>query len=316
MRLLAFLLTFVAGLCRPVSAEPYFKPNDVIALLGGEDMVAANELGYLEALLQKTHPDHHLKIRCLAWEGDTVFEQRRDLNYPPLEAQLDKMGATVVIMQFGQAESRAGKEKVEDFRKAYERLAKRVSANGKRRVSILGPTPFGEKTSLPGTKESNEILELYAAQASQVPSPDRGGQFINLFNFLNMLGNPPPRIIPETRDGIHLAENDQIVVSRRVTEELAHPDEDLDENDDLLHLGRKSDLRKLVQEKNKLWFHYTRPQNWAFLAGDRTNQPSSRDHLDKNKRWFPEEMEQFVPLIDAKEKEIWALAAKLKGATK
>jgi hypothetical protein len=68
-------------------------------------------------------------------------------------------------------------------------------------------------------------------------------------------------------------------------------------------------LHAAIVAKNRLWFHYTRPQNWAFLAGNRTNQPSSRDHLDPSKRWFPEEMEQWVPLIEAKEKEIWALAA-------
>jgi hypothetical protein len=95
-----------------VADEPFFKKNDVIALVGGEDMVAMSEYGYLELLLQRALPDYHLKFRDLAWEGDTVFEQRRDLNFPPLEAQLDQVGATVVICQFGQMESLAmGKEK-------------------------------------------------------------------------------------------------------------------------------------------------------------------------------------------------------------
>ena len=67
-------------------------------------------------------------------------------------------------------------------------------------------------------------------------------------------------------------------------------------------------MRAAIQAKNRLWFHYTRPQNWAFLAGNRTNQPSSRDHKDPTKRWFPEEMEQWVPLIEAKEREVWKLA--------
>ena len=35
----------------------------------------------------------------------------------------------------------------------------------------------------------------------------------------------------------------------------------------------------------------------------------SRDHRDATKRWFPEEMEQWLPLIEAKEQEIWKLAA-------
>ena len=53
-----------------------------------------------------------------------------------------------------------------------------------------------------------------------------------------------------------------------------------------------------------LWFHYWRPQNWAFLNGDRTEQQSSRDHRDPSIRWFPEEMKQWLPLVAAKETEI------------
>ena len=85
------LLAFCAVHPRAVSAEePFFKKDDVIALVGGEDMVVMGELGYLELLLTRALPELHLKFRNLAWEGDTVFEQRRDLNFPPLEAQLEQ----------------------------------------------------------------------------------------------------------------------------------------------------------------------------------------------------------------------------------
>jgi hypothetical protein len=70
-------------------------------------------------------------------------------------------------------------------------------------------------------------------------------------------------------------------------------------------------LRQVVVAKNRLWFNYWRPQNWAFLGGDRTEQPSSRDHRDPKIRWFPTEMEKFVPLIAAKEREIAELAGEL-----
>src|SRR5262249_52302992 len=68
-------------------------------------------------------------------------------------------------------------------------------------------------------------------------------------------------------------------------------------------------LRLAVVEKNRLWFEYWRPQNWAFLGGDRTSQPSSRDPRDPKVRWFPAEMERFVPLIDAQEKVVQRLAS-------
>jgi hypothetical protein len=70
-------------------------------------------------------------------------------------------------------------------------------------------------------------------------------------------------------------------------------------------------LLATIIAKNKLWFDYWRPQNWAFLAGDRINQPSSRDWRDPSIRWFPPEREAFLPLIEAREMEIDALATKL-----
>ena len=48
--------------------------------------------------------------------------------------------------------------------------------------------------------------------------------------------------------------------------------------------------------------------NWAFLGGDRIEQPSSRDHRDPKVRWFPGELEQFGPLIEQAEAMIGELA--------
>jgi hypothetical protein len=73
-------------------------------------------------------------------------------------------------------------------------------------------------------------------------------------------------------------------------------------------------LQRLAIEKDRIWFDYYRPQNWAFLGGDRTSQPSSRDHLNPSVRWFPTEMEKFLPLLEAKERELWNQAKKIGGA--
>jgi hypothetical protein len=71
-------------------------------------------------------------------------------------------------------------------------------------------------------------------------------------------------------------------------------------------------LRSLGMQKEALWHRYWRPSNWAFLYGDRTTQPSSRDHLNPNVRWFPQELEQYRALIDAKENELWKLSQELR----
>ena len=117
----------------------------------------------------------------------------------------------------------------------------------------------------------------------------------------------------DTRDGIHLAETsvaDNFLLALKLAAQMGCLPGSVGPN--MTWSAAPKSLLGLcdaIVAKNRLWFPYTRPQNWAFLAGNRTNQPSSRDHRDPSKRWFPEEMEQWLPLIDAKEQEIWKLAA-------
>ncbi|HSI12850.1 MAG TPA: hypothetical protein VK961_12445 [Chthoniobacter sp.] len=294
--------------------EPFFKKNDVIALIGGEDLVVASEYGYLELLLTRALPDYHLRFRSLAWEGDTVYEQRRDLNFPTWEEQLDQIGATVVICQFGQMESLDGQEKLPEFIAAYEKLIERFSAGGKRRVAVALPSsPFQHSSQqfirwtefIEALKKMKVPKETWAVNAS-APSIYFGSPF---YCFLGQkMGDP---ILPGFyRDGLHLADTGQQIIAIALSNGFVGR-KTLPPSTRLVVTKAEQPLLQLIVAKNKLWFDYWRVQNWAFLAGDRTNQPSSRDWRDPSKRWFPAEREEFIPLIEAKEKEIDALAAKL-----
>ena len=275
------------------AADPFFKTNDVVALIGGEDMVAAAESGHLESLLVRAMPDARLRFRSLAWEGDTVFEQPRDLNYPTLEQQLDEIGATVVIVQFGQMESLAGESSIAAFAAAYGKLVDQLASGGKRRLALIAPTPVAARS--PAARRF-KFLEAYSDAVREVAA-QRGLRFVA----------PDDRAEPSTanfRDGIHLSDEGQAALASRTAEVLSvNGRAGEPASTDALRFGDS------IRAKNRLWFHYTRPQNWAFLNGDRTSQPSSRDHRDPSKRWFPEEMKQWLPLIDAKEQEIAKLAA-------
>ena len=123
-----------------------------------------------------------------------------------------------------------------------------------------------------------------------------------------------------TRDGIHATPFSQLCYAGlraydlgcdMDAAELIIYGKDKQNRSEILPNSKDEQLRQLITTKNRLWFNYWRVQNWAFLAGDRTEQPSSRDWRDPSKRWFPAEREKFLPLIEKKEQEIWALAAKL-----
>jgi hypothetical protein len=284
--------------------EPFLKPNDVIALVGGEDMVACAEYGYLESNLHRAYPDLHLKVRCLAWEGDTVYEQPRMLNYPTLEQQLDQIGATVVLAEFGLMESLDPVERVEEFISAYRALIERLKGASKRRVIIKTPSSFDwyrpRDVWLTEPKTAEELAEWRLGRYMD-PLKKVAKETGVVFADLRDEGEQP-------RDGVHRSVRAQILNAHAVMAVAFNYTQQAVDN----KIAKNAYLYSVIVAKNRLWERYRRPQNWAFLAGDRVSQPSSRDWRDPNKRWFPEEMEQFVPLIEKKDKEIWDLAAKLK----
>jgi len=252
-------------------------------------------------LLLATQPRDRLRFRNLAWEGDTVFEQRRDLNYPPLEQQLTKVGATVLVAQFGAMEALQGTSR-RAFGEAYGRLLDRL---GSRRFILIAPTGFSRPASgaLPDHTKENGVIKLFGDEVERL-ARERHARFV-------------PAIASDEgsmrSDGVHLSIEGQRQLAMEVARRLATPGGAIPGRAETpTPNAAESALRKQIVAKNGLWFHYYRPQNWAFLAGDRTSQPSSRDHRDPNKRWFPDELEQFLPLIEKKEGEIWRAAQELR----
>jgi hypothetical protein len=279
-----FAALFVSALVYSSRAdEPFLKPNDVIALVGGEDMVAAGESGTLEFLLHRALPDYHLKLRSLAWEGDTVFEQPRMLNYPKLEQQLDEIGATVVIMQFGQSECLAGKGNLASFIAAYSKLIDRLR---RPRLVLVSPTMFEEAQSqsaqfVAKLKDNNKSLIEYNNGVEEL-AKQRRVPFINVMipqGFLILLGTDdftgkwtPPLEPLVSREGQHISDIGRSFVDGAIASGLGlkpGPVDSTNPND------RR--LLEVIRAKNRLWDRYRRPQNWAFLAGARTTQPSSRN---------------------------------------
>ena len=306
MRLL-FLLAFTAA----VHAQPFeLKPNDVIALTGGSNIERTRFNGYLQTSLIASKPELKIKVRNFGWEGDTVFEQWRDggqvEKLEPKRAaaerriqaetgtdswrqqrdwrqQLKEVGATVVIAQFGQMESLNGVEKLPQFIEAYEKLIAEFADEG-RRVVLVAPVPIESNRVAP------EAATAAYAKAIQELSTKLSLPFIDVEAGFRVLS-----VFHKTEDGVHLTDKGHSSLARIIALSLGI---DNPRDDD--------PVRTQVLEFERLWFDYWRPMNWAFLTGDRTNVPYSKDWKDSTKRIFPEEMEDFRPLLDQAEKNIWA----------
>ncbi|MBI3415541.1 MAG: SGNH/GDSL hydrolase family protein [Verrucomicrobia bacterium] len=290
--------------------------GDVVAFVGGADVAAAQHTGHLEALLAVKSRGLGARFRNFGWEGDTVFAQPRDVGFPSLAEHLRRAGTTVIVLQFGRAEALDGREVLPRFRTAYQKLLDEFTKLTPQLV-LVTPPPFENGGGLlPDLSTRNAELAEYAAAIRALAS-ERGTPLVDLFTELGGVSHREPRL---TDDGLQLTPLGHAEVARAFAKQLG-----LGEFTQRAGVPNKEGvwpntaferIRQKVVAKNKLWFNYWRPQNWAFLGGDRISQPSSRDHRDPRVRWFPAEMEKFVPLIEAKEKEIEKLAAEIHGGGK
>jgi len=274
--------------------------NAVVAFIGGGEVSAAQNTGHLESLLTREFPGS--RFRNFAWEGDTVFAQPRDFNFPPLTNDLREAGVTILFVQFGRMEAFAHVNDLKKFASAYESLLTNLLATVPK-IVLVTPVPFEKPADpLPDVSARNEQLETISNHIRAIATR-RQLPVVDLFS---ALGTSLERL---TEDGIQLTPRGHGIVAQAFAKELGLDPSKLSQSEKWTdpHL---ENLRQIIVAKNRLWFHYWRPQNWAFLRGDRTEQPSSRDHRDAKIRWFPEEMEQFLGLITQKEQEIASLASR------
>jgi len=284
-----------AGEAESLPVKFGFRRNDVVVFTGGANVVAAQENAYLETILTLSLPTQRIRFRNMGWEGDTVFEQRRDLNFGPWSQQFDRIGATVIFAQFGQMESLQGKDSLDEFIRAYDRLLDEF-ARRTGRIVLVSPAPFeNARASMPDLSQHNIELRQFV-EAIRTMALRRGYPFLDLFTpFEARLRKDRPM----SSDGLSLNAYGHWIIAREIAQQLG-----FDVATSVLSPGSAEHLRQLILTKNRYWFNYWRPMNWAFLHGDRTEQPSSRDHRDPNIRWFPVELEKFTPLIEKSEQEI------------
>ena len=234
--------------------------DEVLAFVGQENLVRDQKAGEIESILASGLPNRRLRVRPMAWEADTVYEQWRDLNFGAWAPQLERAGATVVLAQFGQMESLDGLGRLPEFVAAYHRLLDQFALRT-RRLVLISPMPFERPRSAdaPDLTQRNGDVAAYTKAIREL-ARQRGAVFVDLFGPLSQRNSKSARL---TDDGIHLNAQGLREVAQIIGQQLgAHPPVE----------SNLAILRDAIVEKNRLWFDCWRPANWSFVYGDRVSQ--------------------------------------------
>ena len=278
-----------------VAADRFsLREGDVVVLAGGTNMVRLQQAGYLEAALTRGFQAARPKFRDLAWEADTVFrlgtviERWRPDGFGKRDEQFRRVGTTVVMAQFGQLESLAGRSGLGRFIRAYGELVSSWQKQA-RLVVLVTPSPFEAPPNrlIPDLSLRNDDLALYVQAISKLAA-DRGLVLVDLFSRSRS---------GLTDNGMHIKPSAQAHVAHSIASQLGveFPEKKVLEP-----------LRRTVVEKHRLWYDYWRPANWKLLYGDDSRRQFTRGGA--NYIPFREEWKKLLPLIDRAEKRVWMVA--------
>ena len=281
--------------CTQAPPPLVLEEGDVVVLAGGTDMAYLQRAGFLETSLTDAFAEARPTFRDLSWEADTVFRQGsalerwREDGFGDWDAQLERIGASVVIAQYGKLESMAGSEGLESFESAYNALIDGFLERADQ-VVLVSPTPFEEPASefVPDVSRHNPSLERYVRATKKIAA-ERGLHFVDLFSDAQS---------GLTENGMHLKEDSLRHVSETIAQKLGLETPSWD---------RLATLHAAVVEKQRLWLDYWRPANWKLLFGDDSTRRftrSSHGYLS-----FREEWQQLVGLIDKAEERVWTVAS-------
>lgn len=300
----------------PPFEEGRFLPREgeTVSLLGGTDLFEEQRRSHLEMRLHLAFPELGLRVRHLAWQGDTIFHQARPAHFytrvgdtqpGSVPDSRERTEPGIVFLAFGKMESLEGPERLGDFLGAYRDLLEGL-ADSTGRVVLLGPTPFfptGPAASL--AEERNEALAPYAEGIRQLAA-ERGLIHVDLFDPLRQSLAPSL-----STNGVHLSESGHARFAEIVAEGLDLPAPAVPLPREAA--GSLDALHDAVSRKNHLWQQYYRPTNWAFLFGDRQHVPASRGHEDREERWFIEEVDAIPPILAEAEEDIRRYALEAAG---
>ena len=318
------------GCLGPIRSAPSadlleLERGDHICLLGNTLAERMQHHGWLEAFLQSRFPEKELTVRNLGFSADELSVHQRTMNFGkfsddelslnlsasgfvPWDRYLSRCQADVVFAFFGYNESFAGSEGLEKFESDLEEFIEHIRGttyNGRSapRLVLFSSIPFedlGDRNVTLG-RENNARLELYTRATARVAG-EHGVPFVDLYT--PMRARYAAASEPLTINGIHLKESGNEVLAEVIESALFSGSP---ANRDAAEVEK---IRRVVLEKNLLWFNHYRATDGYNVYGGRSREayPRGRPDAVSNFLVLQREMDILDVMAAERDRRIWALA--------
>ncbi|MDE0827312.1 MAG: SGNH/GDSL hydrolase family protein [Akkermansiaceae bacterium] len=274
--------------------ELTFQNNDRVALLGNTVVERAQKYGHLETALTLAAGEKNIRFRNLGWSGDTVYGDARSYFGPPqegfdrLKADLEGIKPNVVLVCYGAVAAFEGEAGLPHFLAGYNRLLDMINSAANPRAIILISPPPAEllEAPMPDMSSHNARLAVYRDAISKLAATRKHG-FADLYAALKGHNSGL------TDNGLHYTEKGYAVLAPKLLQSLGLTPP----TEKQLKSTPGQELRKKIIAKNKLLFFQWRPSNETYLR-------LFRKHEQGNNA---KELEEFNPIIEARESEVQSL---------
>jgi len=265
---------FAAARCDAAApdAAPAVQPTGALVTLGDGDRVLflgdtfferEGQRGFIESALATAHPEATIRFRNLGWSGDTVWAESRGVfdapakGYERMLAVVAELAPTVVFIAYGRNEAERGEAGLAAFHGQLARLCadvRRAAAGRDRgpatvRLVLVTPTPVETVDAAP----RNAALAAYAAAIRAVATAEQAA-IVDLFAAFSPVVSREPR----TTNGVHLSDAGYAAAAERFVAAAGREPV-------ALSADRAAEVRRLVVEKNTLFFHRWRPANETYI---------------------------------------------------
>ena len=296
----------VSALFAAVPSAPAQLPlqkGDTICLIGNGLPDRFQYDGWVETLIQSAAPSGELKMRNLAFPGDTVTKRPRNKGFTSPEDYLKHCQADVIFVFFGYNESFEGEKGVSKFRDELGKMIDKyrgIQFNGESAPRFVLFSPIAhedlDSPNLPDGRANNQNLALYAGAVKQV-AEEKDAAYVDLFAASQTLYSQS--VLPLTLNGVHLLPEGNKKLAEVIVKAISG--KEIKATDEL------EPLRQAVLDKNWHWFNRYRAVDGNDIWGGR----SGLKFVDgqTNREVLQHELKMLDVMTANRDHNIWAVAA-------